>query len=398
MKRLEDLLNQLDAAQVEAGALENSTDVDAIKACVSKIKTIKAQIELEKAKGEPESVNDDIGDEGQPANANVSEIFAKAIVGTATAEEISEIKNLMVEGDKAKGGVTVPDDVQTKIIELQRKKFDIRPYVNIEPVGTMKGSRPIEANEPDAVGFASVDEGKEIQAMHEPEYTDLDYNIRKYAGYIPITNELLEDSTENILSFIEKWMAKNELNTYAYKIFNGTGEKSAIGIMTEATKSDGVLKEAIKKIDATPNIKTFKTVLNKDLEDLDSDSISIFTNADGYDFIDGLEDKKGNPYLQPDVTKASGNKFLNKEIVKVPSKFLKNVLDGEVTRVPFIIGDLETLYTVYDRKQLSIESTNIGGEAWRKDQTEVKGVVRFDGKLVDTKAVKILLVDITKLV
>lgn len=396
MKRLDDLKNQLEVAQQEADTLQNSNNIEDIKACVGKIKTIKAQIDLEKAKGNPEEVNNLGAEEDEVTN--ISEIFAKAIVGTATAEELSEIKNLMVEGDKTKGGVTVPADVQTAIKEFQRKKFDIRPYVNMEPVGTVKGSRPIEANEPKATGFASVDEGKDIQALHEPEFAELDYNVRKYAGYIPVTNELLEDSTENFLAFIEKWMAKNELNTYAYQVFNGTGEKAAVGIMTEATKENGSLSKAVSKIDTTPTIKTFKTILNKGLENIDSDNICIFTNADGYDFVDGLEDKKGTPYLQPDITKASGNKFLSKEIVKVPSKFLDNVIDGEVTRVPFIIGDLNLLYTLYNRKELSIESTKIGGDAWRKDQTEVKGVFRFDGKLVDTDAVKIILVDITKLV
>lgn len=396
MNRLEDLLNQLEVAQTEAGTLENSEDINAIKACAGKIQTIKAKIELEKSKVDPEQVKN-ITDKNKEDILNATEIFAKALVGNATAEELNEIKNLMIEGEKAKGGVTVPSDVATKIIELQRKRFDIRKYINVETVSTMKGSRPIEANKPKNTGFASVDEGKDIQALHEPEFTDFDYVIRKYAGYIPVTNELLEDTAEAFLSFIEKWMAKNEVNTYNYQVLNGTGIKAAVGIMTEA-KTGGELESRVKKIDTTPTLKTFKTVWNKDLEDLDSDNICIFTNADGYDFMDGMEDKKGNPYLQPDVTKASGYVFSGKEIVKVPTEVLANITDVDIERTPFIIGDLELLYTLYDRKQMSVESTNIGGEAWRKDQTELKGVFRFDGKLVDKEAIKILLVDTSKLV
>lgn len=398
MNRLEDLLNQLKEAENEANNLENSTDIQEIKACTDKIKTIKAKIELEKLKGEPEEVNNLNGEDGEEEILNVNEIFAKALVGEATREELSEIKNLMTEGEKQKGGLLVPSDIQTRIIELQRKKFDIRKYVNIEAVGTDKGSRAIESNEGDAAGFASVDEGKDIQALHEPEFTDLEYAIRKYAGYIPITNELLEDSPENILAYIEKWLAKNELNTYNYQVFNGTGTKAALGILTEVNKSSGKLKDVVKKIDVTPTIKTFKSVINKNLSDLDSEGICIYTNSDGYDFIDGLEDKKGTPYLQEDATKASGYKFIGKEIVKVPDKFLKNIQDSGTERVPFIIGDLKLLYTIFNRKNMSVESTNIGGEAWRKDQTELKGVFRFDGKLSDCKAVYILLIDKSKLV
>ncbi|WP_202975269.1 phage major capsid protein [Vallitalea guaymasensis] len=256
----------------------------------------------------------------------------------------------------------------------------------------LKGSRVKEANEPEAAGFASVDEGADIQELHEPELEEVEYAIRKYAGFIPITNELLEDSAENILAYILKWMAKNELNTYAWQVFNGTGIKAAEGIMTDVKKADGKLKDRVESMETAPTIKKFKSILNKDLDEVDTDNIKIFTNADGYDYIDGLEDKNGHPYLQEDVTKASGYKFLNKEIVKVPSKFLATYDDNGTNRTPFIIGDLKLLYTMYDRKELVIESTKIGGNAWRQDKTEVKGAFRFDGKINgDVKAVKILL-------
>ncbi|MGG5460831.1 phage major capsid protein [Clostridium sp. B9] len=396
MNRLEDLMNQLEEAQKEAEQLENSENVEEIKACVNKIKTIKAKIELEKNKVDPTPVNE-VNEDDEVVNIGIA--VAKALVGEKlSSEEQDEVKNLMVEGEKNKGGVLVPQDIQTRIIELQRNQFDIRPYLNVEPVGTNKGSRPIEENEPEAQGFASVDEGNEIQALHEPTFGDIEYAIRDYAGYIPMTNDLLEDSPEAILAFVERWMAKNELNTYNYQVFNGTGNKSAVGILTEATKGSGALENCVKKIDETPTLKTFKTVFNKDLEDLASENINIFTNADGYDFLDGMTDKKGIPYLKPDVTKPGKLVFDGKNTVKVPSKFLKNITDSDITRVPFIIGDLKALYTLYDRKKMSIESTRIGGDSWRKNNTELKGVFRFDGQLVDKAAVKILLVDITKLV
>lgn len=399
MNRLDDLMNELAEAQREAEELKNSENIEEITACVNKIKTIKAKIELEKTKQKPEEVNNNGDLDDEETIININEVFARALIGNKLNEdEEKEIRNLMVEGEKNKGGVLVPSDIQTKIIELQRNEFDIRPYLNIEPVGSNKGARPIQTNEPKAAGFASVDEGAEIQALYEPEFGDIEYNIRKYAGYLPMTTELLEDSPENIIDFVTKWMSKNELNTYNYQVFNGTGTKSAVGILTEATKSSGKLKNCVEKLDTTPTIKTFKKVFNKDLEDLASDNIYILTNADGYDFLDGLEDKRGIPYLKPDVTKASGLAFNGKTIVKVPSKFLGNVTDSDKQRVPFIIGDLKALYTLYDRKQMSVASTQIGGDAWRKDQAELKGIFRFDGQLIDTKAVKILLVDQTKLV
>ena len=228
-----------------------------------------------------------------------------------------------------------------------------------------------------------------IKALYEPTFTELEYQVRKYAGFIPLSNELLEDSAENLLGFITRWLGENELNTYAYQVFNGTGVKSAQGIITEA-KEDGLLETRVETILTAPTIKKFKTIFNVDLESIANANLVIYTNADGYDYLDGLEDKNGKGYLQPDATMKSGFNFLGREIVKVPKKFLANIVEGSDTFTPFVIGSLKDLYTMFDRKQMSIESSNIGGNAWKTDTTEVKGVFRFDGKIANVDAVKVL--------
>jgi HK97 family phage major capsid protein len=322
---------------------------------------------------------------------NFSHLFAKALVGKATKDELLEVKNTLKESVDENGGFLVPADIQTSIIELQRNKFDIRNYVNVEPVTVLKGSRTKQKNEPQASGFASVDEAAEVQALYEPTFENAEYSVRKYAGYIPLTSELLEDTPENILAYINKWLAKNELNTYAYQTFNGTGTASAEGIM-QNLETDKKLVTRVAKQAAAPTIKNFKTIFNVDLEDIPDDGMKIFTNATGYDHIDSLEDGNGRSYIQPDATLKSGYRFLGREIVKVPTKFLSTYNDGTNDYTPFIIGDLEQLYTLYKRKGLGVESTNIGGDSWRKDTTEIKGIFRFDGKINgDIKAVKILL-------
>ena len=329
-------------------------------------------------------------------------VFAKAIIGSATAEEMSQITNLVLEGDRTKGGVAIPSDIVTEIKVYQdaTRMFDIRPYITVEPVSTLKGSRPYAVNEPQAQGFASVDEGADIQALYEPTFDELAYLVRKYAGYIPLTNELLEDSAANIYAYIVKWIAENELNTYVYQTLHGTGVKSSQGIITEATTpTTGALltrTEEITTVFATDIalIKKFKTTFNVDLETVTGDNIKIFTNSDGYDHLDGLTDANGKFYLKEDVTVKSGFTFLGREIIKLPKKFLANITADINTLVPFIIGDLKQLYTMYDRAQMSVATTNVGGDTWRNDTTELKGIFRFDGKIqpANIQAVKILLI------
>lgn len=400
MKKSDLIKGNIENLREEAKKLVNKTDatIEELEAIDNKIaaeeKKLEVQLKLEAKERTAASAEGTTIPTPTPSTTDVTDeekqkIMAKALVGKASTEELGKISNLLQEGEDGKGGLLVPADVRTKIIELQRKKFDIRKFINVEKTKVDKGSRPKEKNEPEASGFASVDEGKDIQALYEPEIENVEYAIRKYSGYIPVTNELLEDSPENIMAFVERWMAKNELNTYAYQVFNGTGAKSAEGILNAL---DGKLVTRVVKLAKAPTLKDFKDAFNIHLEDITEDNINIFTNGTGYSHIDGMEDALGRPLLQPDATKETGNSFLGKGVVKVPTKFLKQVVIEGVTYTPYIIGNLELLYTMYDRDALVVESTKIGGQAWRTGTTEIKGTFRFDGKINgDIKSVYIIL-------
>lgn len=402
MKKSDLIKGNIENLREEAKKLVNKTDatIDELEAIDNKIaaeeKKLEVQLKLEAKERAAASAEGTTIPTPTPSTTDVTDeekqkIMAKALVGKASEEELGKISNLLQEGEDGKGGLLVPADVRTKIIELQRKKFDIRKFINVEPTKVDKGSRPKEKNEPEASGFASVDEGKDIQALYEPEIESVEYAIRKYSGYIPVTNDLLADSPENIMAFVEGWMAKNELNTYAYQVFNGTGTKSAEGILNALGES-GKLATRVTKLAKAPTLKDFKDAFNIHLEDITEDNINIFTNGTGYSHIDGMEDALGRPLLQTDLTKETGNSFLGKGVVKVPTKFLKQVVLDGVTYTPYIIGNLEQLYTMYDRQDLIVESTKIGGTAWRTGTTEIKGTFRFDGKINgDIKSVYIIL-------
>lgn len=400
MKKSDLIKGNIENLREEAKKLVNKTDatIEELEAIENKIaaeeKKLEVQLKLEEKERAAASAEGTTIPTPTPSTTDVTDeekqrIMAKALVGKASTEELGKISNLLQEGEDGKGGLLVPADVRTKIIELQRKKFDIRKFINVEKTKVDKGSRPKEKNEPEASGFASVDEGKDVQALYEPEIENVEYAIRKYSGYIPVTNELLEDSPENIMAFVERWMAKNELNTYAYQVFNGTGAKSAEGILNALS---GKLASRVVKLAKAPTLKDFKDAFNIHLDDITEDNINIFTNGTGYSHIDGMEDALGRPILQPDATKETGNSFLGKGVVKVPTKFLKQVVIEGVTYTPYIMGNLELLYTMYDRDDLVVESTKIGGQAWRTGTTEIKGTFRFDGKINgDIKSVYIIL-------
>ena len=56
--------------------------------------------------------------------------------------------------------------------------------------------------------------------------------------------------------------------------------------------------------------------------------------------------------------------------------------------VPIYVGDFKSFATLYLRQGTRIRSTDIGGDAWDTDTTEVRCTCRMDCKETDSAAVK----------
>jgi HK97 family phage major capsid protein len=53
---------------------------------------------------------------------------------------------------------------------------------------------------------------------------------------------------------------------------------------------------------------------------------------------------------------------------------------------PVYIGDFKAYGTLFRGKTLEVASTNIGGNAWASDSTEVRGIMRMDVQKLDGAA------------
>lgn len=275
----------------------------------------------------------------------------------------------MNEGTPADGGYTVPVDISTKINKLKENHFSLRAYVDHETVSTNTGSRTYKTRA-QQTGFAQVGEGGKIAQGAAPKFTRINYAIKKYAGYLPVTNELLADSDAAIANVITEWLA---------------GESAA-------TENAQILAK-INEVEATAltNLNAIKKAVNVTLSAFKG-TITIFTNDDGIQYLDTLEDKNGRPLLSPDPTKpmelrlSIGARSI--PVVQIPNEVLAT---GEGNKVPFIIGDLKEFLKEFDRAQLTVaQSTTAAiGEfnAFEEDMTLFRGIMRADFVTKDVKAI-----------
>lgn len=296
-------------------------------------------------------------------------VFLKAVrrrrLSTSEASLIREYKAVMHEGGvtgdpDGDASLIVPQDIQTRINERMRQLNDLTQYVRQERVTTLSGSRVLEADEA-MTPMVVVDEYDEIQEMDAPKFVPVTYKLVKRAGFLPITMELLQDTDQNLMAYLEDWIARKV-------------------VVTRNTLVRGVLN-TLPKV-AIDGINGLKEILNVRLDPAISANAIILTNQDGFHYLDTLEDNDGRPLLQPDPTNATQRLFKGRPVAVMSNRHFPT----EADLAPIVVGDLRQLIVHFWRGMFELAATTEGGEAWRRAATELRAITRDDMVLWDEGA------------
>ena len=272
----------------------------------------------------------------------------------------------MNEGAGEAGGFIVPTDEQTKINELKRALNPLSALVRVENVNTMSGTRVLEKAS-DMTPFASVAEFAAISEIDGPKFTQVKYAIKKFAGILPISEELLADSDQNLLAYVNGWLAKKS-------------------VATENAQILAVLKTLTKA--PLTNLDGIKEILNVTLDSTISLMSSVLTNQDGFNFLDKQKDTDGRYLLQPNPLDSTQKLLFGKPVTVVSNKVLPTDTSVASTKkAPVIIGSFTDAVVLFDRQATTLTGTSVGGDAWKRDSYDVKAVSRIDVQKFDDKAV-----------
>lgn len=312
----------------------------------------------------------------EPNEPEYKNVFFKALRGKkltdAEMSVLEKYKAALSENNGEDGGYIVPEDITTTINQLKQTVDSLEQYVTVVPVSTNKGARTLERRA-DSTPFAPLSEYGNPNAMQEiesPKFDRLEYAIDDYAGFLPVPNDLLNDTDQALEQYLRNWIAKKS---------KATRNKLILDVLNGLTKK------------TFTNYKDIKTALNVDLDPAFSVNATIYTNQDGFNYLDQLEDNDGRPLLQPDPTNATRKTLFGRPIVVLSNKTIATDSNGNA---PFIIGDLKEAVVLWDRQQMSIDMTKEGGNAWRTNTTEFRAIEREDVTLWDDEAVIYGLLDI----
>jgi HK97 family phage major capsid protein len=288
-------------------------------------------------------------------------------------ETYDKINNAMSESSEGAGGLLVPQDIQTAINIMKRALPKLETFVDVVPVTTLTGSRVFEAVA-NMTAFENItDDTADIAEMTAPTFDKITYAIKDYAGWIPIPNDLLQDSDQNIAAYLAQWIAKKSIVTRNTLII------AVLNTLSQVTFAD---------------YKAIKKALNVTLDPMIAQGASVITNQDGFQYLDTLEDGSGKPILQVDITQPS-RKLFGGKVIEVVSNSVLPTTGTSTKYAPVFVGDPKELVKLFERQGHQIATTNVGGTAFRKNRTEMRVIEREDVKAYDTAAVVRGRIDVT---
>ena len=271
----------------------------------------------------------------------------------------------------ADGGFLLPTDFNNMIIERQRQFLDLSKYVNVENVQAFSGWRAVETS-PALLPFTTFENNNPVPASEQPAFTKVEYQVKDYGGFLPVGNDLLEDTPANIMAYLSKWFGKKTVLT------NNSLILSILNALTETTVDTANGKNALD---------TIKHVLNTALDPDISVNATIFCNQDGFDFLDQIKDGQGRYLMQPDPTNDTAYRIKGRPVALLANRLLPSTTVDTKTHSRIIIGDGSEAITMFARAGLEMVSTTVGGNAWYNNNTEIRGIMRADCKKIDDGAV-----------
>lgn len=353
-KRSEELLGAIDEAAtdedletVEKSVGEIQAELDTKQAEKSELEqeiaTLESALEESNEKA-PNKTEDNEGGQRQMNNNNIE--LREGIKGYVRSKGQERAGFTSVEG-----GALIPLELLQPQVAPE-DVIDLSKLVNVAKVNSGAGKYPVIKKS--GSKMVSVAELLANPELAKPTITEVAYDVETYRGFIPLSQEVIDDADYDVTGMIANEIADQELNT----------KNAAIA---------AVLKTAAPK--AVTGLDGIKAVFNKDIKKVYA--VKAILTSSLYNALDTLKDADGRYILETDVTVESGKKLFGKEVIVLDDDVIGS-LAGDLKG---FIGDPKAFVTMFDRNRASVKwvDNDVYGQL-------LAGYVRFDVKSTDADA------------
>ena len=209
-----------------------------------------------------------------------------------------------------------------------------------------------------------------IGKTNQPKFKKVTYTLSQYGDRLPVSNQLIQD-VDYLMTYLAGWfgpklvLTRNDLILTMLKTLTFTAQTAS----TDAAK-----------------VKAIKSILNKGLNTAHSRGAVLLTNQNVYDEMDGWAESSGKPLLVPDIN-SDFSRFKGRPVHYADNDEIGVITKASTSYDPLFIGNLKAFATLFDRGVLEMASTNVGGDAWATNSTEIRVICRLDAQVIDSTAV-----------
>ena len=276
----------------------------------------------------------------------------------------------LIEGIDTQGGYLVPSEQMTTLQEIRKKFIALKDYVTVVNTKFTSGRWPVYTQQ-----NLTVHTLKEMSEIPEGtvSFTEATYTVEDHLLLLPVSNQLIADSSIDIVSFM--------------------GEQIAFAFVDKENKK--IIEQFQTLIAEATKITTYKaldTALFKTLDGVYFNEAKIFTNQNGFLWLKHIDDANNRPLFEPNPTEKARFMYCGKDIVVVPDSILPDETANNKKYAPFLIGDMHSYITMFERQGLELSTSK--EIYFRFNGLGMRGIERFGIVVTDPNAMTALKVEL----
>ena len=291
--------------------------------------------------------------------------FFKSLLYRKDDPQADMVFKALIEGTNTQGGYLVPDELKAEIFRILPNYAVMRRIARIIPMQTDM----LKLNTLTARPYAYWTAEYASKSTTSAEFGQVTLAPNDLVCLLPVTHQLIADANIDVVQFIIELFAEAIAIAEDDAFFTGSG----------TGQPQGIASCAAVKTYACGGLLNFDDIIN-----------ILYTlpqrirNSPGAAFI---ASKKVIQILR--LVKDTTNRYIwtpgatSDVSVRGPERLYGYPLyeQNNISQNQIYFGDWR-YYIIGDRQSIAVSTTNEGGDAWRRNATEIKAVERVDGKCV----------------
>lgn len=296
----------------------------------------------------------------------------------------AELRDLTLTA--AAGGNTVPTDLVRVLYDFLERTSGVR-QAGATVITTAGGNNldlpTVSAHGSAGVGgTAAIAEGSALPE-NDPAFGKITLGAFKYGQIIQVSNELLTDTGVDLVQFLGRDLGRALGRVTEQNYVRGSGTNAPQGACLAS-----VLGTAVTTVAAATGIPSYANLVNLvySCEDIYRDGGASWLMQDSFaGVIRRITDTTGQPIWQPGMQAGEPDRLLGYPIFKSP--FMSAV--GTAAGTPMAFGNWGEGYVIRDVGTIRVERSD--EFAFNTDTVTWRAVLRTDGRIRDSRAIKVAL-------